>query len=115
MMQSIDESLNLVPASATKAPRPDSTSSSTSKGSNKRKSFENPDEAADLGNQENNSPNVPKKVSSPMPQSATKKFKDALMNGQTVIQNGANLFMLAAVKEPRRCQHKRFLRYVSSQ
>jgi hypothetical protein len=33
-----------------------------------------------------------------MPQSATKKFKDALMNGQSVLQNGANLFMQAAVK-----------------
>jgi hypothetical protein len=96
MLKSIDESLNMVPCSATKGPRPDSTSSSASNGSNKRKSFENPEEADD---RENNSPNVPKKASSPMPQSATKKFKDALMSGaQTVLQNGANMFMHAASK-----------------
>ncbi len=32
------------------------------------------------------------------PPSATKKFKDALMNGQSVLQTGANLFMAAAQK-----------------
>lgn len=103
MMRSITESLDLVPSSASKA-RPNSTSSTSSSGSsgsNKRKSFE-----GDEG-QENNSPNVPKKMQHTAekkavpvaePPSATKKFKDALMNGQSVLQTGATLFMAAAQK-----------------
>ena len=98
MMKSIDDSLNMIPSSASKAPRPDSTSSHGSQGSsgsNKRKSFE-PEEVS-VENQENNSPNV-KRTENAMPQSASKKFKDALMNGQHVFQNGANMIMQAAVK-----------------
>jgi hypothetical protein len=98
IMKSIDVELGIMPILAVEAPGLDSSSLSSFTGSNKRKSFENPEKAEDAANQENNSPNVPKKTASPMPQSATKKFKDALMNGQTVLHNGANLFMQPAAK-----------------
>jgi uncharacterized coiled-coil DUF342 family protein len=89
MIETIDESLNMKSSgTATKGDRPVSTSSSSSSGSNKRKSFEEPPNLAD---QENNSPNVPRSsksvVEEKVPQSATKKFKDALLSGGHVVIN----------------------------
>lgn len=67
-----------------------SNSSSTSSGSNKRKSF------GDI-NDENANHNV-QTAEKECPPSSSKKFKDALLSGSTAIVNGSNLFLNAVIK-----------------